>query len=193
MKFLSALVPAFLASTAIAAPSRQERAAERFNRRAALRNSNPLQAADLAELRLANANESHVSYSSNWAGAVLIGSGYKSVTGTITVPTPQQPSNGDSSGQYAASAWVGIDGDTCANAILQTGVDFYIQGNTVSFDAWYEWYPDYAYDFTGISVNAGDQIKMTVTASSKSSGSAVIQNLSTGQTVTKNFSGESNQ
>ncbi|KAF2439903.1 hypothetical protein P171DRAFT_500727 [Karstenula rhodostoma CBS 690.94] len=193
MKFLASLIPAFLASTAIAAPSRQERAAARFNRRDALRNSNPLQASDLEELRLANANESHVSYSSNWAGAVLIGSGYKSVTGTITVPTPKKPSSGSSSTQYAASAWVGIDGDTCASAILQTGVDFYIKGSTISFDAWYEWYPDYAYDFTGITVKAGDQIKMTVTATSTSAGSAVIQNLTTGKTVTKTFSGETNK
>ncbi|KAL1596574.1 hypothetical protein SLS60_009222 [Paraconiothyrium brasiliense] len=193
MKFLASLIPAFLASTAFAAPSRQERAAARFNRREALRNSNPLQASDLEELRLANANESHVSYSSNWAGAVLIGTGYKSVTGTITVPTPKKPSSGSSSTQYAASAWVGIDGDTCSTAILQTGVDFYVKGTTVSFDAWYEWYPDYAYDFTGITVSAGDQIKMTVTATSTSAGSAVIQNLTTGKTVTKTFSGETNK
>lgn len=193
MKFLATLVPAFLASTAVALPSREERAAARFNRREALRNSNPLQASDLEQLRLATANESHVTYSSNWAGAVLVGSGYKSVTGTITVPTPKEPSSGSSSTQYAATAWVGIDGDTCTTAILQTGVDFYVQGTTVSFDAWYEWYPDYSYDFTGITVKAGDQIKMTVTATSNSAGSAVIQNLSTGKTVTKTFSGETNK
>lgn len=196
MKLLQLLSTTIFASAAIAAPnslSRKERAAERFNRREALRNSNPLQASNLEELRLANANQSHVSYSSNWAGAVLVGSGYKSVTGTITVPTPKRPSGGSSSTQYAASAWVGIDGDTCSSAILQTGVDFYIRGSTVSFDAWYEWYPDYAYDFTGITVSAGDKIKMTVTASSTSGGSAVIQNLSTGKTVTKTFSGEGNR
>ncbi|KAF4500527.1 glycosyl hydrolase family 43 [Fusarium agapanthi] len=39
----------------------------------------------------------------------------------------------------AASAWVGIDGDTCQTAILQTGISFYADG---SFDAWYEWIPD---------------------------------------------------
>lgn len=46
--------------------------------------------------------------------------------------------------QYAASAWVGIDGDTASNSILQTGVDFYVEGSSVGYDAWYEWYPDYA-------------------------------------------------
>lgn len=46
-------------------------------------------------------------------------------------------------------------------------------------------YPDYAYDFSGISIKAGDTIKLTVTATSTKAGSAVIQNLSTGVTVTK--------
>ena len=48
------------------------------------------------------------------------------MTGTFTVPTP--------SGEGSASAWVGIDGDTCDNAILQTGVDFTVSGGSVSYD-----------------------------------------------------------
>lgn len=194
MKFSSVLSAALFATAAVAAPklNRRERAAQRFARRAAARNSNPLQVSNLEDLRVANSEISHVSYSSNWAGAVLVGTGYKSVTGTITVPTPSIPSGGSSSTQYAASAWVGIDGDTCLTAILQTGVDFTVQGSSISFDAWYEWYPDYAYDFSGITVSAGDEITMTVTATSKTAGSAVIENLTTGKTVTKTFSGESN-
>ena len=31
------------------------------------------------------------------------------------------------------------------------------------YPAWYEWYPDYAYDFSGISFSAGDSVKLTVT------------------------------
>ena len=49
------------------------------------------------------------------------------MTGTFTVPTPSGSSG-------AASAWVGIDGDTCANAILQTGVDFTVTDGEVSYD-----------------------------------------------------------
>lgn len=33
-------------------------------------------------------NESHTIYSQNWAGALLVGTGYTAVTGTITVPSP---------------------------------------------------------------------------------------------------------
>ena len=110
---------------------------------------------------LETVNNTNEEYSSNWAGAVLIGSGYKSVTGTFVVPTPKAPTGGSSSTEYAASAWVGIDGDTAQNSILQTGVDFYVQNGRVSYDAWYEWYPDYAYTFSGFGISAGDTIRTT--------------------------------
>lgn len=53
--------------------------------------------------------------------------------------------------------------------------------------AWYEWYPDYSYNFSGITISAGDTIKLTVTASSTTSGKAVIENLTTGTTVSKSL------
>ncbi|KAI2640970.1 peptidase A4 family-domain-containing protein [Xylaria nigripes] len=130
----------------------------------------------------------NVEYSSNWAGAVLSDSGFTSVVGTITVPVPR----GDGR-EAAASAWVGIDGDTCGNAILQTGLDFTVDAfGEVSYDAWYEWFPDYAYDFTGFRVSAGDEVRMTVTASSKSAGTALLENLTTGDQVSKRFTNEAN-
>ncbi|KAL7620590.1 hypothetical protein AAE478_009585 [Parahypoxylon ruwenzoriense] len=182
------------ANLVLAAPGtalRRQRTANRLAERKVSRSSNTLQPAD-GEFEMATKNgTTHVEYSSNWAGAVLIGSGYKTVTGTIVVPTPKTPSGGSSSQQYSASAWVGIDGDTCQTAILQTGIDFTVRGSSVSYDAWHEWYPDYAYDFSGISISAGDTITMTVTASSTSGGTAVIENETTGKKVTHTFSGES--
>lgn len=130
---------------------------------------------------------SQETYSSNWAGAVLIGTGYTWVSGEITVPIPQLPSGANSYTNYCASAWVGIDGDTCSTAILQTGIDFCIQGRSTSYSAWYEWYPDYAHDFTNIQISAGNVIKMTANATSRSSGSATVENLSTGESVTHIF------
>ena len=56
--------------------------------------------------------------------------------------------------------------------------------------AWYEWYPDYAYDFSGISFSAGDTVTVTVTATSKTGGTATITNKSTGKTVSHTFSGQ---
>jgi hypothetical protein len=146
MKFASAIVALLATSSATASaipadvqgpqlvPRKMRNTPERLDKRA-LRKSNLMQPA------LVGGNVSHVQYSSNWAGAVLVGSGYTSVTASIVVPTPREPSGGNSRTQYAASAWVGIDGDTCGSAILQTGVDFYVQDGSVSFDCWYEWYP----------------------------------------------------
>ena len=56
--------------------------------------------------------------------------------------------------------------------------------------AWYEWYPDYAYDFSGISFSAGDSVTTTVKATSKTGGTATIKNNSKGTTVTHTFSGQ---
>ncbi|QKX58219.1 uncharacterized protein TRUGW13939_05340 [Talaromyces rugulosus] len=127
------------------------------------------------------------STSNNWAGAVLVDTGFTAVSGKIIVPTPKVPADGDDSTQYCATAWVGIDGDTCQTAILQTGVDFCIQGSDTSFDAWYEWIPANSVDFSGISFGAGDEIEMSVVADSKKTGKATITNNSNGQSVTHSF------
>ncbi|KAG0158340.1 hypothetical protein PDIDSM_5853 [Penicillium digitatum] len=126
-------------------------------------------------------------YSSNWAGAVLIGAGYTSVSGEMVVPIPRLPNDANPYTNYCASAWVGIDGDTCSRAILQTGIDFCIQGGSTSYSAWYEWYPDFSHDFSNIQISAGNVIRMIVNATSKSSGSATIENLSTGASITHAF------
>ncbi len=129
-----------------------------------------------------SSNNTHVSYSTNWSGAVLVGTGYKSVTAQFVAPTPTSAGSG--------SAWVGIDGDTCQTAILQTGIDWTYNSG---YDAWYEWYPDYAYDFSGITIHAGDSILTTVTATSKTAGKATIENLTTGVTVSHSFSNEASE
>lgn len=179
MKFFTLASTLLLAGGAIAAPGTAIRA-ERHRRRVASHTGNPMIKSD-GPAGIAATNDSHVQYSSNWAGAVLIGTGYKSVTATFKVPTPSTAGSG--------SAWVGIDGDTCSSAILQTGVDWTKSGSSVTYDAWYEWYPDYAYDFTGITISGGNTIKVTVTASSLTTGTAVIQNVSTGKSVTHTFNG----
>jgi hypothetical protein len=186
MKFtLATLV---LAGSALAAPkmNSRDRFARRIARRSEARSSQPRLPADgIVDL---STNNTHVQYSSNWAGAVISKSSatWTAVTGTFTVPTPKAPSG---STAYA-SAWVGIDGDTCGNAILQTGLDFNVESGRVSYDAWYEWYPDYAYDFSGISFSAGDSVTTTVKATSKTAGTATIKNNSKGTSVTHTFSGQ---
>ncbi|EIM79371.1 uncharacterized protein STEHIDRAFT_21274, partial [Stereum hirsutum FP-91666 SS1] len=136
-----------------------------------------------------------VQQSSNWAGAALIADSdsatYTSVTGTFTVPSPSAPEDGGE-GQYSAAAWVGIDGNTCTSAILQTGVDFTTSDDgSTTYDAWYEWFPDDSYDFTGIQFSAGDSVTVTVNATSSTSGTAVIENNTNGQKVSKSLTSTS--
>ncbi|KAJ4414838.1 hypothetical protein N0V82_007686 [Gnomoniopsis sp. IMI 355080] len=143
--------------------------------------SRPLHVVDGPNIE-SRSNESHSTYSQNWAGALLVGSGYTAVTGIITVPTP---TGANPATQSAGAAWVGIDGGTCSQAILQTGIDWYVTNGQVSYDAWYEWYPDYSYDFSNIAIRAGDSIRMTVLVSSTTNGAAHIENLTTGQSVSQ--------
>lgn len=178
MKFFAVASALLLAGSAVAAPGTAMRR-ERNRKRAEARRGGLNNRVDGPDG--VSTNNTNVSYSTNWAGAVLVSTGFTSVTGTFTVPTPTSAGSG--------SAWVGIDGDTCGTAILQTGVDWTKSGSSITYDAWYEWYPDYAYDFSGITLAAGNVITVTVTATSKTAGTAVIKNVSTGKTVTHTFNG----
>ncbi|RPD55201.1 aspergillopepsin [Lentinus tigrinus ALCF2SS1-7] len=186
------LCQVLLATAAFAVPTSKERFAQRAARRAAgfSHQSQPKTLSQGSAQANLITNNSHVDYSPNWGGAVLVANTatYTSVTGTFVVPTPSEPSG--ESGSHSASAWVGIDGDTCQTAILQTGLDFTVSGSSVTYDAWYEWYPDYAHDFSDISFSAGDTVTVSVTATSLSDGTATITNESTGQTVSHTFSGQ---
>ncbi|CCE32112.1 related to aspergillopepsin II precursor [Claviceps purpurea 20.1] len=117
-------------------------------------------------------------YSPNWAGAVQSGTGFHYVEGTITVPKVSGKPDA------AAAAWVGIDGVDCQQAILQTGVSFHTDG---TFEAWYEWYPEYSHNWDNFKIKAGDQIKMIVDATTSTSGTASLENLTTGQKVSQHF------
>jgi len=186
MKFLALASTLALVGCAVAAPGTAKRW-ERHEKRAA--NNRRMKAQPLIHASGVDQpsikNNSFVEYSENWAGAILIGTGYTSVTGTFTVPTPTTTGSG--------AAWVGIDGDTCDTAILQTGIDWTKSSSGVSYDAWYEWYPAYSYDFSGITISEGNTIKVTVTATSKTGGTAVVENVSTGVTVTHTFSNEGSE
>ncbi|KAG6804853.1 hypothetical protein H0H92_001992, partial [Tricholoma furcatifolium] len=104
--------------------------ASRLERRRAERHSQTNKRIDRTRVdQEAASHASQIEYSSNWAGAVWDSypSGtFKSVTGTFTAPDP-------SGSPGAAAIWVGIDGDTCESAILQTGIDAIISNGAVSY------------------------------------------------------------
>lgn len=91
MKFLTVVSTLLLAGTTLAAPGTALRRDRALNRRAG-RKGNPLLRADISEDLATNVTND--ASSTNWAGAVLIGSGYTSVTGTFTVPTPSTTGSG---------------------------------------------------------------------------------------------------
>ncbi|KAH2128541.1 hypothetical protein KXV68_001658, partial [Aspergillus fumigatus] len=128
-------------------------------------------------------------YSSNWAGVVLENpppsATYTYVSATITVPTPTPT---DNTTYQASSAWVGIDGDTYTTAILQTGVDFYVIDGEPYTDAWYEWYPNFAMYYDEFAVSPGDVIIASVNVTAPNRGVCMVENLSTGETVSKTVS-----
>lgn len=88
-----------------------------------------------------NANPPTVTYTQNWAGAVLTGAGYRTVAATITVPPVRLPPGSNSDVLHGVSAWVGIDGaHACPDAILQAGVDMYMNHSIPRYWAWYVTY-----------------------------------------------------
>ena len=186
MKFTATLTSLLFASTALAAarPSSEERYKARVARRASgVRRTTPPR---FTSNHTEGPDNVNAEQSDNWSGIVIEsvpdGTKWTTVSATFQVPVPTSTGGG---GSQAASAWVGIDGDTCGSAILQTGVDFNVDGSSVSYDSWYEWFPDYAYDFDGIEFSAGDTVTLSVVASSATSGTAYITNESSGQSVSQ--------
>ncbi|CAG8176028.1 unnamed protein product [Penicillium salamii] len=136
---------------------------------------------------LLRSDEHPEQYSANWAGAFLNGTGYKSVTGQFEAPTIKFPPHANPKATYCGSIWVGIDGATCASAILQTGIEYCVNSTAVTYGAWFEWFPDWSHNFKNFSISAGDIIKVSVDATSLTTGSAVVENLSKGEVVSHEF------
>ncbi|KAI9045882.1 concanavalin A-like lectin/glucanase [Aspergillus affinis] len=195
MKLTSLLTTLTLAQGILGAPRSglRERIAARSAQRAQTRQSQPM--LELAPDR-EHRTSANIAYSANWAGVVresspTQGSSYTSVSATFTVPEPAPASNSPG-GIQAASAWVGIDGDTYTTAILQAGVDFYYDNGQIYNDAWYEWFPDVAHDFD-FAVSTGDVVSVTVESYTPTDGVAVIVNESTGQRATQQISAPSGE
>ncbi|KHN98415.1 proteinase aspergillopepsin II [Metarhizium album ARSEF 1941] len=144
------------------------------------------ESAHLTQLPRGNGTRAALSRRQNgdnpWGGAVQEGQGWSYVTGTAVVPDVrgQDPSAG-------AAVWVGIDGYSCQNAILQTGFTLWGDGR---IETWYEWYPQPSYHYTtDLGVQPGHQLRMSVYADGTTGGWSVIENLSTGQAARQRFQG----
>lgn len=125
-------------------------------------------------------------YSSNWAGAVQksppTGSTFSSVSATWVLPSLKPPTSGN--GQWSTAEWVGIDGYTYQNDILQAGtlstVTVSNGQTTQSSYFWYEYYPNPLTSFA-LPVQAGHNVHVEVRAQSATTGVVIVDNLTTGQ------------
>ena len=176
-------------------------------------------------------NQSNVEYSTNWAGAVLISTGFTEVTGTVTVPTltGSSSSSVESAGSAVSQLLLYVTktklltgnhhsgsgsmeilarllfsrpvstgtlmAPACLTMLGMNGIRIMhvsqIDELQISRYEFKNVLIHLSDTFSGITISAGDSIKMTVTATSETAGSAVIENLTTGTTVTHTFSGES--
>ena len=168
MKFSSSLLSTvLLVATTLAAPSPALQ--RRLDRRAATngrRLGNSLNIVDDSKASTikiddVSGNQTVVKYSHNWGGAAITsaptGQAFNQVAGTVTVTKPTIPQGVAAPyGTYAAAVWVGIDGWTSDQAILQTGIDMVVDTTgAATYNAWYEWFPDIMYDFD-LVISAGD-------------------------------------
>jgi len=179
MKFTSTIAALVLANAAWASPlSSRDKAAQISARRSAMR----IPAGN-------STTDAHaaVSESTNWSGAALTTTGVTEVVGTFTIPKPTVPAGGSTRTEFCGAAWVGIDGDTCQSGLIQTGVFWCVENGAFSYEAWYEYIPQASIAYTGISVTAGNVIKLTVTKTSTTGGVTTLENVSTGETATHTF------
>ncbi|MER5641988.1 G1 family glutamic endopeptidase [Kitasatospora sp. NPDC002227] len=95
-----------------------------------------------------------------WGGYVAQGSGFRSISGSWTMPEVQCNSTDD-----LFAPWVGIDGYG-SQTVEQTGVEVNCQNGSPAYSGWYEMYPAPPQYFSD-RVDAGD----TFTASVVYSGS----------------------
>jgi Peptidase A4 family len=112
------------------------------------------------EGRVVPSASSILSTSTNWSGyAVSAPSGSVSfVSGSWTV------SKVTGTGPAYSVAWVGIDGYT-SSSVEQIGTEADIVNGKAVYSAWYEMYPQPSVTISSLTINPGDSITASVTAS----------------------------
>lgn len=88
-------------------------------------------------------------------------------------------SGNDGSG---AALWCGIDGDG-DNSLLQAGIAMTMNNGAAQYSAWTEWFPNPSQTVDGFTVNQGDQITVTIEATSSTQGTVTVDNNTSGQST----------
>ena len=112
-----------------------------------------------------------------WAGYVAHSAAYSSVTSTWA-----EPAVSCGSAESSAAFWVGIDGYSDAT-VEQIGTEAHCVGGVAAQDAWYEVYPA-APVYVSRTVEAGDVMTATVTATTADVFTLSVKNATEGWTFT---------
>lgn len=124
------------------------------------------------------ATGAHVS--ANWAGYVAREGSYSAVGATWTIPSANSASTLSTN-----AAWVGIGG-TDSNDLIQAGTQAFVEGNRVSYHAWYETLPDYQQELP-LKVRGGDSVTVFITETMTDIWRLVFVNNTTGERVEKDL------
>ncbi|MEJ0046096.1 MAG: G1 family glutamic endopeptidase [Rhodospirillales bacterium] len=137
------------------------------------------------------------STSRNWSAAVIVNNAVRYGTGSFhsaaswfNVPAANQAVGACTGNWDHLFSWVGLDGWR-NNEVFQAGTesDAYCAGGQTQqfYSAWYEWFPSLSVRITNLPVSAGDAMIVWMVASSSTSGSAYIGNVTNGTVVGINF------
>lgn len=96
--------------------------------------------------------------STNWSGYAVTGTGFTVAKGSWIVPTGTCSKSPNS----LAFFWVGIDGYS-SSTVEQAGTATLCNKTTVSYWAWYEFYPASSVEITSLPVKPGDKISSQIT------------------------------
>jgi hypothetical protein len=127
-----------------------------------------------------------------WSGAAANTGTWSNIIGYWTVPTVSKPNEPQGQeGGWNSSSWLGLDGFSTSDDVLQAGIQQRVSANGVaSYVAWFEWYapqqpnsPPYIWqtDIPNFPVAPGQQIYCSVAYNGHTSGSISLANETTGK------------
>jgi hypothetical protein len=120
--------------------------------------------------------------STNWAGYLVTGSNYTSVSGNWVAPSPVATS---SSVESADGTWIGIGGVTSSD-LIQIGTENTVSpSGAVTTAGFYELLPAGAQTTQLMSVQPGDRLSASITQTAATQWTISMSNITSGQTFSK--------
>ncbi|EKM60074.1 uncharacterized protein PHACADRAFT_250944 [Phanerochaete carnosa HHB-10118-sp] len=175
MYFITSLVLALAATTAVSMPSPKARGEDRIARRA---RGKIMSRADPAD-------NSQIQFNPFAAGAAVTGAAgtITGATGSFVATAPSVPEGEDPTGLYSFSSTVGIDWQLCLTGGVLSGVGSYIQNGSVTFSIDTSAFPSGSISPSDFIISEGDNITVSVTATNATSSTSVYTNQNTNQTI----------